>query len=330
MARRSRAWLAGAALLIAQAPGAGAIELSLPADCEPGKSCFVQQYADLDPGPGAKDYACGAETYDGHDGLDLRVRTLKDVERGVAVLAAAAGTVIGLRDGVPDHLLRSEADREAVAGLECGNGVLIDHGGGWQSQYCHMRRGSVRVGKGERVEAGQALGSIGYSGAAAFPHVHLTVRHNGKPVDPFRGEGAPEACGLGPEPLWKPAAVKALAYRPGEILDVGFSAGRVAMEGLELGIVQSFVPDRSSAALVAWGWAINLQKGDRITVKLSGPGGEIARNEASLDRNKAQFLLFGGGKRPGEAWPAGDYVASFEVVRAGRTALSASRPVTLE
>ena len=33
----------------------------------------------------------------------------------------------------------------ATAGRNCGNGVTLDHGDGWQTQYCHMRRGSVAV-----------------------------------------------------------------------------------------------------------------------------------------------------------------------------------------
>ncbi len=77
-----------------------ALELSQPIDCTPGKDCFIQQYVDRDEGPGVQDYACGAETYDGHKGTDIRLRTTADVEKGVAVKASAEGTVVGLRDGV--------------------------------------------------------------------------------------------------------------------------------------------------------------------------------------------------------------------------------------
>jgi murein DD-endopeptidase MepM/ murein hydrolase activator NlpD len=94
----------------------------------------------------------------------------------VIVVAAAAGTVLATRDGTPDQLIRSQADRAEIANRECGNGVVIDHGENWQTQYCHIRRGSIGVKQGDRVEPGQKLGEIGYSGDAAFPHVHLTVR----------------------------------------------------------------------------------------------------------------------------------------------------------
>src|SRR6185503_4699914 len=136
------------------AGSAGAFELSLPVDCEIGRACFIQQYVDHDQGSGARDYACGAETYDGHDGTDFRLPSLADVVQGTAVIAAASGTVIGVRDGMKDQLVRTAADRAAIADRECGNGVLIDHGDGWQTQYCHMRQGSVAAKKDEWVESG--------------------------------------------------------------------------------------------------------------------------------------------------------------------------------
>ena len=50
--------------------------LSLPVDCEIGKTCFVQNYVDHDPGPGKQDFQCRAMTYDGHEGTDFRVLSL--------------------------------------------------------------------------------------------------------------------------------------------------------------------------------------------------------------------------------------------------------------
>ena len=71
--------------------------------------------------------------------------------------------------------------------------MLIDHGGGWRTQYCHMRQGSVRVRKGDRVRDRQRLGTIGLSGKTEFPHLHLSVRFRGK----VRGyQGAFQQLGL--------------------------------------------------------------------------------------------------------------------------------------
>ena len=42
-----------------------------------------------------------------------------------------------------------------------GNYVLIDHGGGEMSCASHLKRGSARVKKGDRVQAGQVIAQIG-------------------------------------------------------------------------------------------------------------------------------------------------------------------------
>src|SRR5687767_225345 len=146
-------------------------QLSLPLACTPAKDCFIQQYTDVDPGPGAKDYRCGIATYEGHKGTDFRVLSVKAAQAGVPVLASAAGRVTGARDGMEDRLVVTPQDEAAIKDRECGNGVVLDHGGGWETQYCHMRRGSLKVREGQNVAAGEPLGMVGFSGSAQFAHV---------------------------------------------------------------------------------------------------------------------------------------------------------------
>jgi len=186
-------------------------ELSLPVACEPGRTCFIQSFVDVDTGTGAQDFACGSATYDGHKGTDFRVLSVAAAHRGVDVLASAVGIVKAVRDGM-DDALASEATRREIAGRECGNGVVLDHGGGWETQYCHMLRGSIAVKAGERVARGERLGHVGYSGLAEFAHLHLEVRRDGQPIDPFSGRAQSEPCS--PEKrewsgLWDRAALEA-------------------------------------------------------------------------------------------------------------------------
>ena len=100
--------------------------------------------------------------------------------------AAADGVVKATRDGMADVSIR-ETGREAVSGREAGNGVLIDHGGGWETQYSHLLFGSVSVEPGDRVVAGTPLGMIGLSGQTEFPHLHFTLRRRGMAIDPYTG-----------------------------------------------------------------------------------------------------------------------------------------------
>ncbi len=114
-------------------------QLELPVACEIGAACVVQNYVDQDPGPGARDHACGPLSYDGHKGTDIRVAGRPEMAAGVAVLAAAPGVVRARRDGEAD---RPGGWAAAPAGPDAGNAVVLDHGGGWESQYSHLRQGS--------------------------------------------------------------------------------------------------------------------------------------------------------------------------------------------
>ncbi len=292
-------------------------QLQKPIACTIGHDCFIQQYPDHDPGPAAKDYRCGIATYDGHDGTDFRIPDKAAQMRGVNVVAAGAGVVRAIRDGQPDFDAGA-FDKARVEGVECGNGVLIEHGNGWQTQYCHMRQGSIRVKAGDRVEAGQPLGLVGQSGGAEFPHLHLTVRHDGKWLDPF-ADGA--ACGQG-QSLWRAEDRAELVYRDGDVLNAGFAAGPVTMDDIERGGIAQ--PARGSAALVVYIRALHLHAGDIQRITIKGPDGQTLADSAApaLDHDKAQSMVFAGKKRAGPGWPAGTYTATYTVIRSGRTVLS--------
>ena len=305
---------------------AAAFELGLPISCTLGTDCFIQQYVDRDLGPDARDYACGAETYDGHKGIDIRLRTTADVEKGIAVLAAAQGVIAGVRDGMADHLIRSEEDRAAIAGHECGNGVRIDHGQGWQTQYCHMRQGSLTVKKGDHVAAGTKLGEVGYSGDAAFPHIHFQVTNKDEVVDPFLPD--PKApCGTGGQALWAGSANSALAYQRGSLLAVGLSDHVITVGELEVGAPLA-TPYRTP--IVAYLWAINLQRGDLVAIELNNEGQMVASNSKMLERNKAQFMLLVGRRVPSQGWPEGTYTAIAKVTRGGVEVINESKSISLK
>ena len=180
-----RSMLVALPFLLLSAGGAFALELRLPADCALGEDCFLQQFPDMKKGEGAVDPFCGIASYDHHDGVDLRILSLKDISRGVPVVAVADGEVLRGRDGMEDRLIVTDADRKAIEPQACGNGVVVAHADGVETQYCHLRKGSIVVKPGQTLKAGDKIGEIGASGLVQFPHVHLTVRVGGKKVDPL-------------------------------------------------------------------------------------------------------------------------------------------------
>jgi hypothetical protein len=179
----------GAVLAAPLAARAQTIELKLPIDCEVGRSCFIQNYVDHDASPNARDYQCGTLTYNDHDGTDFRLTSLVAQRAGVNVLAVADGQILRMRDGVVD-VLQKPSETPPADDRACGNGIVISHADGWETQYCHLARGSVTVKPGDRVAGGQSIARVGLSGRTQFPHLHLTVRHRGRVIDPF-AFGAP-------------------------------------------------------------------------------------------------------------------------------------------
>jgi hypothetical protein len=317
--------IAAAAGLLFALP-AGAIELHIPAECVLGETCIIQQYVDHNPGPEAKDYRCGTLVYNGHKGTDFRLPTLAAMQAGVKVLAAAPGRVLRVRDGMADRSFRAPGG-SSVDGAECGNGLVIAHDEGYETQYCHLRKGSILVRPGDRVGAGQALGLIGLSGKTEFPHVHLTVRRDGKVVDPFAVDVKPGACGQGTS-IWSSDS-KNLAYRAGEVLNSGFAGAPVNAEQVEQ--ASAAEPTRSSPALLAYVRAIGLRKDDVQRLVVSGPTGTMADSgPRRLDANKAQYLLYVGRKRHAQPWPAGTYVATYSVIRGRSEAIQKSFQVELK
>ncbi|PVE24532.1 M23 family peptidase [Microvirga sp. KLBC 81] len=315
--------LIASCLAIPGAVHAQDISLRFPVACEVGRTCFIQHYVDHIADSGIGDYRCGTLTYDGHDGTDIRVPTTAAMKAGVDVVAAADGKVLRTQDSMEDVSIMGRG-RESVENTECGNGAVVDHGNGWQTQYCHMAKSSLAVKPGEMVKAGDRIGRIGLSGATEFPHLHFTVRKDGKVVDPFTSGPASQACGAGQQAsLWEPSVQSALAYQAGSVLNKGFAPGPVTMEAIESGSAEQNTPTTTSPALVAYARAIGLKGGDvQVLTLFDTDGKPIAQNKAPpLDRDKAQWMIFAGIRQPAGGFRPGLYRAIYRVERDGKPAI---------
>jgi len=93
---------------------------------------------------------------------------------GQPILAPGAGTVVEAVDGLPDNP-PGVMDREHPP----GNHVILDHGNGEFSLLAHLQKGSLRVKKGDAVQAGAPLGLCGNSGNTSEPHLHYHLQTSG-------------------------------------------------------------------------------------------------------------------------------------------------------
>lgn len=284
-----------------------------PVECTIGQSCLIQKLVDHDPGPGRRDYRCGLLTTNGHDGIDVRLRTMADMRAGFAVVAAAAGTVLRTRDGEPDVSVDA---RTVTDGKDAGNAVVIDHGDGWQTQYSHLRQGSIVVRPGQRVAAGARIGMIGLSGNSEFPHLHFTVRHRGEAVDPFVGRGALLACNVDARlaTLWEPTAARMLDYKPAGAITAGLAsvvpAKAVTERDPPPGLGGRLAP------LILWVDAFGARAGDRQHFSIVGPKGQMIHDQQSVVADGGlSWFAYSGKQAPAAGWPDGRYVGRYRLQR---------------
>jgi Peptidase family M23 len=305
-----------ALVLLAVPSGADEVpRFDLPVACPADTGCVVRSFVDEDPGAGAEDWRCGRLTYDGHKGTDIRVPDGLAMAKGVQVLAAAAGTVLRLRDAMDDVSI-SVTGADAVKDREAGNSLIIDHGSGWETQYGHLRKGSIIVKPGQTVTAGEPIALMGLSGNTEFTHTHFEVRHDGQPVDPYTGSEMGTGCGTAPKPLWTERALAALPYREDVPFDAGFADTRPDQWAARAGAYADLGLTADSPALVFWIDVLGHRVGDRQIMRLLSPdGAPLAKADDTVKEAHIQWFQFIGAKRPENGWPPGRYRGEYSLVR---------------
>ena len=111
----------------------------------------------------SRDPFTGKEVF--HRGIDLAASI------GTPILAGAAGVV---------EVATTEFEPEPAAGTV----IVLKHADGFSTFYSHV--GSLEVGVGQEVFAGEVIATVGSTGKSTGPHLHFEIRgSSGAPTNPW-------------------------------------------------------------------------------------------------------------------------------------------------
>lgn len=289
-----------------------------PVDCQIGENCWIYNYVDMGQGDEkGTDIGCNSRTYEGHKGTDIALLNAKEIDKNIPVLAAASGKILRFRDGEPDRIADDdEMERVKKERKECGNAILIDHGEGLITIYCHLKKGSISVKKGQDIKAGDKIAAIGLSGLTEFPHLHFGIIEDGKVLDPFSGLSNDNTCSKTGSPLWN-KAVEA-TYEPLIINQIGFSDKIPKLRALDRGtLMPSKTLTRDAKRFVFWFNYYGAKKGDMIDIEVLDPNLKefVTRNIVQPKDRARQFYYTGQRMTETDALLPGAYSAKITIKR---------------
>lgn len=120
----------------------------------------------------------------GNRSFNFKGKKYSDFHKGVDLISKKYGTdyITSFADG------KVVAIRDSIKGYDeknsSGNYIHINHTNGYQTRYLHLKKGTLKVKKGDEVKQGQIIAFMNSSGFSTGNHLHFEIRKDGKHLDP--------------------------------------------------------------------------------------------------------------------------------------------------
>jgi murein DD-endopeptidase MepM/ murein hydrolase activator NlpD len=258
-----------------------------PLDGTNGTSFMIRNYVDLDPAPESRpgigdnirDYKNNtnglARTYDKHEGLDIDLPSIREMDSGSAVVfSATPGKVTpdGVSQGADDRqktlCTKNDPRGENFVKVEAPNGFII--------RYRHLKKDSVKVTPGQTVQVGTPLGIAGSSGCSTQAHLHFQVNDCfGNIVETL----LTDTVWSSPPVYDPPSGIMDVMLRPGASPTIDQIKDPVPNP-----------PEMAPNTILGLGVSAAVRGGDTIAVSVVDPNGTNVSSDSWTDGGNARFI----------------------------------------
>lgn len=279
---------------------AKAIEFGFPVACQVMGNCWITNHVDLDDRIGrTDDYMCGEKATDNNRSTHISLGSINAMENNIPVIAAADGVI----------------EFSGNQGGFCGYRILIQHDDGWESNYCHLKPGTLQHNAGDTIKRGEIIAAVGMSGQADWPRLSFATTRNGMVFDPFSGRTSIEGCSATTNPLWIDGMNP--PYEPAAVVGAGFTIGHVTNNEIMAGTAEiATAISTQTPQLSLWSLMMNLRTGDKIHMSITTPAGRILNEmEQTIDTDTPRYPLYFSTLRKGFLWDAGEYQGVIKITR---------------
>ncbi len=284
---------------------ASELKFNTPIQCKIGEDCFLLNQLEK--------VGCGQLPFSTKDGVMFIAKHDALVRDGIKILASQNGKVKAVRSNVDDQ------DKSTVSIAPCGNGIIVTHANGYETQYCYLHKDTIKLKKGDKVKEGQELGLMGMSGNINYPAMLFTLKRKNKHIDPFTNNHKSEDCVYNHDKsLWNPETIKTMIHSETIITNYGFTTEEPEIAKARNGDYNTMTIAGNTNIIGYFIDLIGVYEGDLIIIEMLSPDGYkiVSYQKKFVDFNPRAFahIVY---KNQSQKLNEGEYKISFKLLRQG-------------